>query len=366
MRVAVERGALPLATARAAECLGALRELKDTDAPFSLYAGRGPLGEEAAREAGIEPVVVDGVSPAGAPTTAKDTVAVARAMKERGVRLLLFAGGDGTARDVCRAVSEDCLVLGIPAGVKIHSAVYALSPKSAGRLAADLITGRLSRSAEKLAEVMDIDEDAYRSGRLSARLYGYLRAPYEKGRVQSLKSGSPASDAASQAEAAQGAAQIVESEPDTLFLVGAGTTTRALLSALGLEGTLLGVDAIQGGTHPEMRATDMNERDILNLLDELDKLGKNPASKPVKIVVTPIGGQGFVFGRGNQQFSPQVLWQIGVENLVILASSSKIAALRGAPLLVDTGDGSLDAALEGYRRVVVGPERYIMYDVKQG
>ncbi|MDL2263727.1 ATP-NAD kinase family protein [Synergistaceae bacterium OttesenSCG-928-I11] len=357
LRLAVERGVAPRSTARAAESLRALCELATADVPFTLYAGRGPLGEDAARDAGIDPVVVDGATRLGGPTTADDTVAVARAMKERGVRLLLFAGGDGTARDVCRAVGEDCLALGIPAGVKIHSAVYASSPKAAGRVAADLLSGRIPRSAEKLAEVMDIDEDAYRSGRLNARLYGYLCVPYERGRVQNLKSGSAASDAASQAEAAQGAAVLVESEPDTLFLVGAGTTTRALLAALGIEGTLLGVDAVQGGTHPQILATDMGEREILTILD---------GHPTAKIVVTPIGGQGFVFGRGNQQFSPEVIRRVGRENIALLASPAKITALRGAPLLVDTGDESLDAALEGYYRIITGPGRSIVYGVKQG
>jgi predicted polyphosphate/ATP-dependent NAD kinase len=192
---------------------------------------------------------------------------------------------------------------------------------------------------------------------LVARLYGYLRVPYERGRVQNLKSGSPASDAASQAEAAHGVTQMMESEPDTLFLVGAGTTTRALMSALGLEGTLLGVDAVQGGPRPRVLAADISEREIQRLLD---------GHKSAKIVVTPIGGQGFVLGRGSQQFSPEIVRRIGGGNIVLLASASKIAALRGAPLLLDTGDETLDREMEGYRRIVTGPGRFIMYSVKQG
>lgn len=354
LRMALERGAVPNAAVRAAECLRELRELTRSDAPFTLYAGRGQLGEDAAGSAGIESIAIDGASRPGEPTTAEDTVAVARAMKERSVDLILFAGGDGTARDICRAVGEDCLALGIPAGVKIHSAVYARSPLSAGRLAADLISCRLPRNSEKLAEVMDIDEDAYRAERLDARLYGYLRVPYERGRVQNLKSGSPASDASSQMSAAMGAARLIEAEPETLFLIGAGTTNRALLSALGVEGTLLGVDAFMGG---KILATDMCEREILNMLDAHDR---------AKIVVTPIGGQGFVFGRGNQQFSPEVVRRVGAKNIIVAASPSKITSLGGAPLLLDTGDAALDGELEGYMRVVTGPGTFVMYRVEQG
>lgn len=177
--------------------------------------------------------------------------------------------------------------------------------------------------------------------------------PYERSRVQGLKSGSPASDAEDQASIAAMAFELIEAEPQTLWLIGAGTTTRAVLFELKVEGTLLGVDALLEG---RLLAADLGEREILNLLDE------HPSAK---IVITPIGGQGFLFGRGNQQFSPEVIRRVGRENLVILSSPSKIRALAGAPLLLDTGDSELDRELEGYYRIVTSYGQYLVYRAKQ-
>jgi predicted polyphosphate/ATP-dependent NAD kinase len=81
------------------------------------------------------------------------------------------------------------------------------------------------------------------------------------------------------------------------------------------------------------------------------------------VIVTPVGGQGFLFGRGNQQLSAHVLGQIGSENVVVLATESKLAALGGRPLLVDTGDPAVDAALAGYVRVVAGYDREVVYRI---
>lgn len=347
LRLAVERGAIPLSESRAVACLKEVATRKDS---FVLYAGAGCMGESAARKAGLEPVVLGCSSGV---TSAEDTVSLAQRMRDLDLSLIVFAGGDGTARDVCRAVGEGVLVLGIPAGVKIHSAVFASSPTQAGRLLSTFLSEKRTRRSERTAEVMDIDEDAYRKGVLKARLYGYMRMPYERSRVQGLKSGSPASDAEDQASIAAMAFELIEAEPQTLWLIGAGTTTRAVLFELKVEGTLLGVDALLEG---RLLAADLGEREILNLLDE------HPSAK---IVITPIGGQGFLFGRGNQQFSPEVIRRVGRENLVILSSPSKIRALEGAPLLLDTGDSELDRELEGYYRIVTSYGQYLVYRAKQ-
>ena len=353
---AVEKGAVPLAGIRAAACLAEMAARTPDRAAFSLYTGPGGMGEASAEAAGLKPVALQ-LAHGGAHTTAQDTVALAREMMEQGVDLILFAGGDGTARDVCEAVGEEALALGIPAGVKIHSAVFASSPGQAGTLAAAFIAAAERGGQgfpEKLAEVMDIDEEAYRSGTLKARLYGYLRIPYERGRVQNLKSGSAASDAVSQAEIGHGAAEIVRKNPHTLYLIGAGTTTRALLDALGAQGTLLGVDAWFGDG---LIARDLSERDILDLLERHERAA---------IVVTPIGGQGFIFGRGNQQFSPEVIRRVGRENIILLSAPAKLLALGTFPLLVDTGDEGLDTELAGYYRIVSGYGQFIMHRVDRG
>ena len=359
---ALERGAVPLSSARAVRCLLEFADRKDA---LTLYTGPGSMGEEAALSLGFEPVIL-GEPVEGGHTSSRDTVELANRMAEKNVDLILFAGGDGTARDVCSAIGERVLALGIPAGVKIHSAAFASSPSAAGVLVSHLIDRGLGRVSEKMAEVMDIDEEAYRRGELRARLYGYLRVPYERGRMQNLKSGSPASEAEAQVAIGHAAMEIVLAEPETLFLIGAGTTTRALTRALGVNGTLLGVDAWlggPGGLGKGLVATDIAEREILTLLEG------HPQVKQVKIVVTPIGGQGFVFGRGNQQFSPEVIRRIAgqnKQNIIILSTPSKIAALEGRPMLVDSGDSGLDRSLEGYYKIVTGFRQFTMYQVSQG
>jgi predicted polyphosphate/ATP-dependent NAD kinase len=287
-----------------------------------------------ARSAGFEPVVVSRIETGR--TTAEDTQRGARVMQQEGVDLLLFAGGDGTARDVYEAVGLEQAVLGIPAGVKIHSAVYATTPRAAGDLAREFLEGRVTRLIE--AEVMDVDEESFRQGRLAARLYGYLRIPQHRSLVQSGKVASASEESA----LASIAHDVIESmEEGWLYILGPGTTTRAIAQALGLPKTLLGVDVVLDG---ELAAEDANETTLLALLE----------GRQAKVVVTPIGGQGALLGRGNQQISPQVLKQVGQENLMVVSTRQKLYALGREPLWVDTGDPEVDAMLSGYVRVITG------------
>ena len=348
LRAARERGAVALAGERAVACLAEAAEMKER---FELVTASGAMGEDAALRCGFSPHVVY-ESPKDAESSAADTASAVSKMLDAGAELILFAGGDGTARDVCGVVGESCLALGIPAGVKIHSAVFASSPVQAGRLLADFVSDSRARRSERTAEVMDIDEDAYRSGVLRARLYGYMRMPYERSRVQGLKSGTPTTDAEDQASMAAMASELIEAEPETLWLIGAGTTTRAVMTELGLSGTLLGVDALSGGA---VIANDIGEREILALMDKYER---------TKIVITPIGGQGFLFGRGSQQFSPSVIRRVGRDSIMILASRGKLLSLDGEPLLVDTGDSALDRELEGYSRVIISHGQYFIYRIK--
>src|SRR5262249_27444095 len=207
---------------------------------------------------------------------------------------------------------------------------------------------RDGRASCRLAEVMDVDEEAYRQGEVSARLYGYLNVPHERGLVQRLKMGSPGGDAAPLAGTADG---VVERLRDgERLIVGPGTTTRAIADRLGLPKTLLGVDVYE---RDRLIAADVSERDLLCLVD----------GNPAKIVVTPIGGQGYLFGRGNQQLSPEVIRRLGRANLLVVATPGKLAALRGVPFLVDTGEPALDASLAGYIRVITGYRAEVIYRV---
>lgn len=328
---ALELGAVPQAQQRAAQ---ALERLLPLSSQIELVSYPREMGEDTARECGFAPMAMGSIVPGQ--TTAEDTRRAAREMRQQGVDLLLFAGGDGTARNIYEAIGEDLVVLGIPAGVKIHSAVYATHPAAAGDLAALYLQGRAEGLRE--AEVMDIDEGAFRQGSLSARLYGYLRIPVWTGLVQSQKVPSTGEEA-SVASIAFDVAESMES--DCLYILGPGTTTRAIASELGVSKTLLGVDVV---LDRELVAADANEAQLLALLEGCR----------AKIVVTPIGGQGFLFGRGNQQLSPRVIQAVGRENIVVVSTPDKLHALGHQPLLVDTGDPALDQMLGGYLLVVTG------------
>ena len=185
---------------------------------------------------------------------------------------------------------------------------------------------------------MDIDEAAYRDGRVSTSLYGYLCIPDERNYMQHGKAPSPVSEHAQQESIA---CDMVERMlPDTYYLIGPGSTTRTLMDEMGLPDTLIGVDLI---CNRQLVQSDLNEADILKRLDE----------KPTHLIVTPTGGQGYLLGRGNQQLSAKVLRRIGKENLHVLATKEKLFHLRGRALLVDTGDEEVDKMLCGYVRVIV-------------
>jgi predicted polyphosphate/ATP-dependent NAD kinase len=340
-RRALELGAVPQATNRAIEALEHLKAMESLE----IVTYPGEMGESAARACGFQPTVIGTIKPGE--TTAEDTVRAAREMQSLGVDLLLFAGGDGTARDVYEAIGLDRPTLGIPAGVKIHSAVYATSPRGAGDLAALYLQGRTDSLRE--AEVMDIDEKAFRQGSLSVRLYGYLKIPFRTRLVQSQKVPSAGEGAALAAIAED----IVDKMEDSvLYIVGPGTTTRAIAEELALPKTLLGVDVLTRrgsgeGKKANLLTADANEAQLLALLDE-------GGERRTKIVVTPIGGQGYLFGRGNQQISPRVIQRVGRENIIVVSTPDKLHALGSQPLLVDTGDRAVDEMLSGYMMVVTG------------
>ncbi|MFP4200832.1 MAG: ATP-NAD kinase family protein [Clostridia bacterium] len=332
LKEALKLGAEPESPRRARLALDTVRRLAPETA---IMTGSGIMGEDAARCAGFEPDVALEIS--GDNTDALDTRALAQALEREGVDLILFVGGDGTARDIMDAVDERVPVIGTPAGVKMHSAVFATDPRSAGEISVRYLDGDISLTRE--AEVMDIDEDAFRDGRLSAKLYGHVMTPYDPHLVQDLKMGSTADQEAA-AEAI--AERVVEGmAPDTLYIIGPGTTTRRILDRMNLPATLLGVDLVKDG---EIVGADVNEIEILDQLS---------AAESSKIVVTLIGGQGYIFGRGNQQISPEVIKRVGRENIIVVAAKGKLLSLGRKPLLVDTGDIEVDEMLRGYISVLV-------------
>ena len=341
---ALARGAVPQSENRAR---AALRELAGLREDLTVYTAPGRMGQSVAEELGFTCVVQK--IPAGENTTAQDTRAVSQWLQEQEMDLILFAGGDGTARDICATAGEKSVFLGMPAGVKIHSPENARSAATAGRLAALYLAGEVDAACEE--EVLDIDEELYRQEIINTKLYGYLRIPAEPDYTQCRK----CSSGSGEEEAMESIAAYVadKMEKDTLYVIGAGTTTRAVMRELELSNTLIGVDLVKDF---ELVANDVYGKQIL------DHIGDGKA----KLVVTVTGGQGFLFGRGNQQLTPQVLRRIGKENILILATKEKIIRLRGQPLLVDTGDAELDQHLSGYWQVICGYNETIVCKVIPG
>lgn len=336
-----ELGAKAEAPERAIATLKELLPLHDS---IQLFTAPFDMGEEPALASGFQPTVVGHIEKGA--TTAEDTIAIAKEMASLGVELLVFAGGDGTARNIYQAVGDSIPVLGIPAGVKIHSAVYAINPKGAGKAIACYLEDKAITMKE--AEVMDIDENAFRQGNVQAKLYGYMKVPEVKAYMQSVKSGgySEKNDLAGIA-----AEVIHRMQNDVYYIVGPGTTTRGIMEELGLPNTLLGMDVV---CNKRLVASDVNELELYHLLQ----------GKKACIIVTVIGGQGHVFGRGNQQLSPRVLRLVGKENMMIVATKSKLFSIFPSPLLADTGDLELDQSLSGWVKVITGWGDNMMFQLE--
>jgi len=313
-----QRGAEPRAPDRTERMLDRLADLAPE---VELLTAAEPMGASLARETGFEPTVVYTPDRSGE-TTADDTAAAVAAFVTESVDLVLFVGGDGTAADVAEALSEtEIPMLGVPAGVKVYSSVFAVSPEDA----ADIVVG-FDRTERR--EVMDINEDDYRDGEVNPELRAVAWVPVTDELQSSKQLGGGTVDSL-----AAGIADGVD--PARSYVLGPGSTVGAIKSALGFEGSPIGVDVWRGG---EVLVEDGSEAEILDALGEENV-----------IVVSPIGGQGFVFGRGNPQLSPAVIRQCTVE---IVASRAKLDGL--SVLRVDTDDPDLDARLRGWQKVRVG------------
>ena len=322
-------GAKPVAAQRAEVFLAELAAAKEH---LKLVVGAGNMGEDEAKKHGFTCRVVGETKPE---TTSEDTQAIAKAIVEAGVDLLVFCGGDGTTRDIQKAADLKVPVLGVPTGVKMHSALFAVSPQAAARVALTFLWRGLPI---REAEVMDVDEAAFREGHLSAELYGYMLSPFEPHLIQGNKIASSMTEDEVENQAAIAVYVIEEMQPDVLYVVAPGTTTRTIADLLDQKKTLLGVDLLE---NKKIVAHDVNEKQILAAIE----------GKKVKIIVTPIGGQGFIFGRGNQQISAKVIRKVGLENVVVVATKSKLDRLHS--LRVDTGDAELDGefGVQGVRVV---------------
>jgi len=326
---ALRRGAKPISEERAIVALRSIPASLDVQ----FVTASGEMGEHALTLAGIPFRIVYDLP---GETSPFETMEACDRFVQNGVSLIVFCGGDGTARDVLDVVGDRTPIIGIPAGVKMHSGVFLNTPSGLGPLLIAFLNGGYRTV---LTEVADVDESAVRKGLISDRVYGYaptivvdrLTQP-TKGEVMGM------TDEEEKEEIAQ---YFVENmETDMLYILGPGTTTKAIADAMGQEKTLLGIDVYSD------RTIVLRDVDETKLIDEL------VTRSNAKIVVTPIGLQGFIFGRGNQPISAEVIRKVGIDNIRIVATPTKLSNITS--LRVDTGNAEMDTLLKGFHRVLVG------------
>jgi predicted polyphosphate/ATP-dependent NAD kinase len=272
---------------------------------------------------------------------------MAKGLLAENIDLLIFVGGDGTARDVYRALGMQVPVLGVPAGVKMHSGVFAINPQAAADVLQEIAAGHWVTA--DVAEVRDIDETDLAQGRLKARHYGEMRVPALSSHIQQVKCSGREIEALVVAEIAAG---FVESmRDDCFYALGPGTTVAAVADQLGIKNTLLGFDLVQSA---RCLANDVTA----------DELWQVATQQPVVVVIAPTGGQGSLIGRGNQQLSARLLNKIGRDNVQVLSTATKLDELKGRPLHLDTGDAQLDKLWSGLWCIHTGYQQQVLYAVK--
>ncbi|MEA3422673.1 MAG: ATP-NAD kinase family protein [Bacillota bacterium] len=333
---AVALGATQVTSVRIKEVLSLVKR-KD----IGFLVAKGKMGEDYLKEF---PFTYEVVGEIAAQTEAGDTKIIAKEMMSRGIELLVFVGGDGTARDIIDVVGIETPVIAIPSGVKMFSSVFALSAHAAAEMINSFGDGFIEK------EVLDIDEEAFRDNRLAAKLYGYAMVPDIKHLLQGKKD--PSNVNVSTVDKKKEVAEyIVENiEKNVMYILGPGTTLKSITDRMGVEKVLLGIDAVYNN---ELIGNDLNEKELLKLIDEYRK---------VKIIITPIGGNGFIFGRGSKQISSEVLKQVKKENIIVVSTLDKVGNLEY--LRVDTGDFEVDKELGGMINVVIGYNEEILMEVK--
>ncbi len=332
---AIELGAEPVAQEKAGKMLSRLCEIHSEK--IDWLTCHGDMGAKALEEAGFEFLIA---YDAAEDTSQNDTLAAVKSFVDAEVDLIVFCGGDGTARDIVSIVEKNVPVLGIPSGVKMYSGVFGISPARTAEVLSGFLKDELGLAE---VEIMDLDEDKYRQGDWSVRLYYSANTPFESTLVQSSKMMiEAATDEDIKEEIGEYIEELVGEQPDALFLLGPGGTLEFIGNMLGIEKTLLGIDAIAGG---QQVGTDLNEEGILKLFDDYNK---------IKLILSPIGSQGFVLGRGNLQLSPKVIKQIGRDNIMVVSTPAKLQ--RTPKLRFDTGEAELNQELagRGWFSVVIG------------
>jgi len=316
---AIRRGARDVAHKRSKMFLQHIKK------NFEFYTCFQPMGKGVTDECGIDANVVYTPS---IPTTAEDTKKAVGMMEN--VDLIVFVGGDGTARDIMEVVGTDIPVMGVPSGVKMYSAVFAQTPYHAAEIVNDFAEGISIEEREDI----DINEDAFRKGKLLTSVKGYCLTPVHE-KIQPSKDFFSGNEESKKIVVSYIAEKM---DDETVYIIGSGSTTWQLKKLMGIEGTLLGVDIVK---KKRLLCGDASESDIEKLIGR-----KN------KIIISPLGGHGFIFGRGNEQISPEVIKKVGKENIIVISTKEKLSHIKS--LKVDTGDVALDEELRGYMKVITG------------
>jgi len=332
---AMARGAKPVAPQRALEFMHKLKESLE-DKEIEILTCSGIMGAEEAMSVGflvqILPMKVEGE------TSAEDTKRAVKLFTVEGVDLIVFVGGDGTAKDIFDGLKDhgEVPVLGVPSGVKMYSGIFAVNPSDA----ADVVLAFLKKQAEIVEfEIMDADEKAIRSNNFAIKFYGLLRGPFTPMRIQGSKQVSPETVDEKDNQLAIARFVLEQMEPKATYILGPGTTVKCISELLGVEKTVLGVDIYWKG----LVILDVDERRILEEVADWHNTW---------IILSPIGHQGILLGRGNQQISPEIIKRVGKKRIIVVATKSKLGSIDGGVLRVDTGDVEVDNMLKGYVKVV--------------
>jgi predicted polyphosphate/ATP-dependent NAD kinase len=252
--------------------------------------------------------------------------------------LIVFVGGDGTAKDIFDAMRGhgEVPVLGVPSGVKMYSGIFAVNPSDA----VEVVLAFAKDQAEITEfEIMDADEAAIRNDAFAVKLYGFMKGPFLPMRIQGSKQVSPETIDEKENQTAIARFIVEEIRPGATYILGPGTTVKRIAELLGVEKTVLGVDIYKNGEV----VLDVNEKEILEEVKDWQNTW---------IILSPIGHQGILLGRGNQQISPKIIKKVGKQRIIVVATRGKLQSIDGGVLRVDTGDVEIDEMLKGYIKVV--------------
>jgi predicted polyphosphate/ATP-dependent NAD kinase len=336
LKEALKLGAKPIASKKSEETINEFLSINSNNDKIKWYTCSGEMGENELKKSGMKNFEIIYTSD-GKTTCSIDTKKASKKFLEKNVEIILFCGGDGTARDIFEVVSNKIPLLGIPAGVKMHSAVFGINTSASAKMLNEFINNSLTIGE---AEIMDLDEERYRKGDWNIKLFGIAKGIVEPTYIQVGKATFESiSDNEIKDEIAEHIYDEIDNNNDYLFLFGSGGTIDYIADKLGLKNTLLGIDAIYKN---KVVGSDLNEEKILELLKKYNK---------VKLILSPIGAQGFILGRGNLQLSPTIIKKIGIDNIIVISTPSKI---RSTPVIrVDTGDKNLDRLFEEKEFIMV-------------